>query len=80
MVFIKCKHSSEQSQEQRGEIRFNTAGLFGVYYQSAWEVRSVFQTNMDIPTGDAGEVKWNIVEERYMSPKVVNQKPTFLQK
>lgn len=48
-------HSSEQSQEQKGEIRFNTAGLFGVHFQHAFEVRSVFQTNTDIPTGAGGE-------------------------
>lgn len=48
-------HSSEQSQEQRREIRFNTASLFGVHFQHASEVRSVFQTNTDIPKGAGGE-------------------------
>lgn len=48
-------HSIEQSQKQRGEISFNTAGLFGVHFEHALEVRSVFQTNTDIPTGAGGE-------------------------
>lgn len=59
--------SSEKSQEQRGEIRFNTAGLFGVHFQHAFEVRSVFQTNTDIPTGADGEEEKSFAEDTYVN-------------
>lgn len=72
-------HSSEQSQVQRGEIRFNTAGLFGVHFQHVLEVRSVFQTNTDITTGAREETERTLAGAVHVNGWTVNQKSVSLQ-